>query len=266
MIRIKGFVLVAFAASVLGVGQGFAAPADTSGTLYGLITPPSALEIGCQGPCACPLLTRPTYGSFQLIKTGVDPLYTYYAVERYIASFNNGPGAVSIIGSGLYKIGGEFALVQELTLDLEIEGNPPVHFDSGIQPVRVPFPEISITSAVHGFYCYDTLNIVEAKPAYPAGVTPSAKIGLQAVRPNPSRGRTTIAFMLDHPGPVDLSVVDAAGRRVRALATAQFVGSGQQTVTWEGRDDDGRMAPAGVYWVRLRWSGGADSRRFIKLD
>src|SRR6267378_4240068 len=173
MIRIKGFVLVAFAASVLGVGQGFAAPADTSGTLYGLITPPSALEIGCQGPCACPLLTRPTYGSFQLIKTGVDPLYTYYAVERFI-------------GSGLYKIGGEFALVQELTLDLEIEGNPPQHFDSGIQPVRVPFPEISITSAVHGFYCYDTLNIVDAKHAYPAGVPPSARIGLQTVSPNPS--------------------------------------------------------------------------------
>jgi hypothetical protein len=37
-------------------------------------------------------------------------------------------------------------------------------------------------------------------------------------------------------------------------------------MTWEGRRDDGRAAPAGVYWVLLRWPGGVDRRRFIKLD
>ena len=267
MVGARAFSLATFAACLLAATPALAAPADTTGTQYALITPPSAYEVGCQGPCACPILSRPTYGSFQLVETGVDPLYTHYAVERYIASFNNGPGAVSIVGSGQYKVGGEVALMQELTLDLSIEGNPPVHFDSGLQPVSVPFPEIDVSAAVHGFYCFDTVIVVRAKPTYAAGTPgPSTRIGLQAVRPNPFRGQTTFAFMLDRPGPASLTVLDATGRRVRELAAPQLGASGPQSVTWEGRSDNGRVAPAGVYWVRLRWLGGVDSRRFIKLD
>src|SRR5258708_4061934 len=90
-------------------------------------------------PCAATAsVSSPTFGSFSLVHTGRDPLFDYYAVVNYIASFNNGPGAVSIVGSGQYKIGGEFALTQELTLDLSIWGAPPVHFDSGLKPAGTP--------------------------------------------------------------------------------------------------------------------------------
>jgi flagellar hook assembly protein FlgD len=61
-------------------------------------------------------------------------------------------------------------------------------------------------------------------------------------------------------------VIDLEGRRVRALATGQYVGTSPQVMTWEGRRDDGRAAPAGVYWVLLRWAGGVDRRRIVKLD
>jgi hypothetical protein len=210
----------------------------------------------------------PTYGSFQLVKTGFDPLYTYYAVERYIASFNNGPGAVSITGSGRFKIGGEFALMQELTLDLDVEGQSTKHFDSGLKPVTVSFPRIDVSCAVHGFYCYDSVLVVNARPADPAGVPtpPRAPAGLQAVWPNPFERATTISFALDQPGLVELTVIDLEGRRVRRLATGQILGPGPQAVNWEGRRDDGRIATPGVYWALLRWPGGADRRRIVKLD
>jgi hypothetical protein len=263
MLRARTLRLFLFAASLLVL----APRADADPALYVLSTPPSSLEIGCQGPCACPLLSKPTYGSFQLVKTGFDPLYTYYDVVGYIASYNNGPGAVSITGSGHYRVGGEFALVQQMTLDLDIEGRPTEHFDSGLKPVGAPFPQIDIACAVHGFFCYDTVLVVNAKPVSVTGIPPAPRParGFEAAWPNPFEHGIRFTYALDHPGPVALLIVDLEGRRVRALPAAPAADTGPQSASWDGRRDDGRMAPAGVYWVLLRWPGGADQRRIVKL-
>jgi len=268
MVWNRVFALAAFAAWLGATPcNATAAHEASAGTLYALRTPPSSLAIGCLPPCECPVLTIPTYGSFELVPTGSDPLFTYYDVVRFIASFNNGPGAVSITGSGKYKVGGEFALTQQLTLDLNIEGHPTEHFDSGPSPVQVPFPQIDISCAVHGFFCYDSVLVVNAKPADVAGgPPPPARIGLQSLQPNPFQSRISIAFALDHPAPVDLMAVDLEGRRVRVLATGQPAGQASQSVRWDGRTEDGRMAPAGVYWVVMRWAGGLDARRIVKLE
>jgi hypothetical protein len=243
-----------------------AAPADTSGTLYSLVTPPSALEVGCQDPCTCPVVATPTFGSFSLVRTGSDPLYTHYAVERFIASFNNGPGAVAITGSGQYLSGGEVALVQQLTLDLVVQGGPAQHFDSGLVPVSAPFPVLDVSCSVHGLHCFDSVLVVHAKPAVVVDVVGTGTpFGLRAVMPNPSRGVTSIAFTLDRPGTVELTVIDLAGRRVRTLAGGDRA-AGLQETAWDGRSDDGRAAPAGVYWVVLRAPGRVDRRRFVRLD
>src|SRR5580765_8687220 len=71
---------------------------------YALNTPPSQLESGCQGPCDCAIVSEPTYGSFDLIRTGATGTVANYEIHRYIASFNNGPGAVSLVGTGTYEI------------------------------------------------------------------------------------------------------------------------------------------------------------------
>ena len=263
MFRYRRLPLLLLAASLLA----FASPAAADPTLYTLVTPPSSLQVGCQAPCECPIISTPTYGSFQLALTGSDPLYTYYDVTSYIASYNNGPGAVSITGSGHYKIGGEFALVQQMTLDLDIEGRPIQHFDSGLKPVGAPFPQIDIACAVHRFFCLDTVLVVKAQPVAVAGApaAPQPSAGLAAAWPNPFAHGTEIRFVLDRPGPVDLLVVDLEGRRVRGLAFGQSMGAGTQSIRWDGRRDDGSMAPAGVYWVLLRSPAGADHRRIVKL-
>jgi hypothetical protein len=244
------------------------ARAGGTATTYVLSTPPSELEIGCQGPCACPIISYPTYGSFDLVELGSDPLYTNYAVERFIASFNNGPGAVAITGSGRYKIGGEVALMQQMTLDLEIQGRPTQHFDSGLVPVGAPFPRIHVACAVHGFACYDTVLVVDTKPMSTVG-GPSPTLpafGIIAVRPNPFGERTAVVVSLARSVPIELTVLDVAGRTVRSLASGQVAGAGPSEVAWDGRRDDGSMAPAGVYWVWMRWPEGSDRRRVVKLD
>jgi hypothetical protein len=242
-------------------------PRAAEAEIYALVTPPSEYEVGCFGPCACPIVSQPTYGSFELVYTGSDPLYANYDVVRYIASFNSGPGAVAITGSGKFRIGGEFALVQQLTLDLQIWGQPARHFDSGLVPVSVAFPALNVACAVHGFACLDTVIVVNAKPTDVAGIAPFPwGAGLRATWPNPFMARARIAYAVDRPGHVTLTVLDVAGRRVRTLFEGDRPSAGPGAVEWDGTADDGRPASAGIYWVRMRWPGGADGRRIVKLE
>jgi len=260
-------VVLAFAASLLAALPCAAATQQAAATSYVLLVPGSGYATGCQAPCECPIVEQPTYGSFELRLLGTDPLYTYYAVDRYIASFNNGPGAVSIVGSGHYKIGGEVALTQQMTLDLQVWGGPVQHFDSGLVPVNTPFPRIHVSCAAHGFACLDTVVAVDAKPVEPVPVAPPAlSAGIQGVAPNPFGRTTRIALALAGLGPVRVDIFDLNGRKVRTLAEWPGAEAGPRTLEWDGHRDDGRVAEAGIYWVRMQGPGGCDGRRLVKFD
>ena len=267
MARIARFLVLAATLPFAAPGSPSASPAAATTTQYSLIVPPSSLQAGCFGPCDCAVQDTPTYGSFVLVPAGTDPLYTYYEVQNYIASFNNGPGAVAITGSGRYKIGGEVALTQEMTLDLQVWGGPVQHFDSGVVPVSTPFPAIDVSCAIHGFACEDSVVVVDAKPPGTTGVSPPRSVsGIASVRPNPFDRSTSIVLGLDRTGPAEVEVFDMNGRQVRRLGSLELLDSAPRTLVWDGRRDDGREAKAGVYWVRMRWPGGSDRRRVVKLD
>ena len=61
-----------------------------------------------------------------------------------------------------------------------------------------------------------------------------------------------------------VAVFDAAGRRVRLLQQGTAT-PGWHTVSWDGRDDRGRSAPAGSYWYRLVTPEGTSTRRMLRL-
>lgn len=70
-------------------------------------------------------------------------------------------------------------------------------------------------------------------------------------RPNPFASVTEIQFVLERPGPVELSVYDVGGRRVAGLVDQTFP-AGEHRVTWAGRDDGGARLPSGLYFVKLQ--------------
>jgi hypothetical protein len=80
---------------------------------------------------------------------------------------------------------------------------------------------------------------------------PAREAWLANPAPNPSRGPgTVLAFSTSVPGPVRLSVFDAAGREVRRLLDGER-SPGHHIETWDGRDAGGSSLPAGIYFVRL---------------
>ena len=82
--------------------------------------------------------------------------------------------------------------------------------------------------------------------------------------PNPFNPRTTLRFALPADERVRLVLYDAAGRRVRRLAEG-FWPAGRHEIPWDGRDDLGRAAAAGVYFARLEAGPWAASASLVLL-
>ena len=99
---------------------------------------------------------------------------------------------------------------------------------------------------------------VGEEPAPPA---PSAD-RLLPVQPNPFRASAEVAFELARSGQAQLTVHDVTGRLVRTL-TGERLPAGRHRVVWDGRDDGGREAPAGVYLLRLTGSGVATRKAVL---
>jgi hypothetical protein len=89
-------------------------------------------------------------------------------------------------------------------------------------------------------------------------------VQLHPVRPNPFRPGGMLEYSIPERRNVQLSVFDAAGRRVASLRSGSQT-AGRHAVTWDGRDDSGRDAPAGVYFCQLRADSFQQIRRFVLL-
>jgi hypothetical protein len=138
---------------------------------YQLLSGSTFVEVFCLDPCDCPsredefTLT----GAFRLTLTDSNPLFDEYSVTgvRWTAS---APRATRTIeGNGTYRIGGEVALVHELTLALSIDGDKPMTYASGLVAIdpQHPFPQIAIDLRTEQFGCRRNDLTVIAAPAPP---------------------------------------------------------------------------------------------------
>lgn len=98
----------------------------------------------------------------------------------------------------------------------------------------------------------------------PPAAGPS-RLALSAPSPNPARGAANLVLSLAASAQVDVSIFDAAGRRVRVLAHGERA-AGRYTLAWDARDERGSRVRSGVYFVRA--SDGATTRteRLVLAD
>lgn len=125
--------------------------------------------------------------------------------------------------------------------------------------VRFNIAEVPVPANWNGAGIYDLgetedylLRIAPATADAPR-VPGSAGSGLEleAGAPNPFRSRVQFAYTLSEASVVRLTVLDAGGRVVAHLGNA-WQPAGRHPATWDGTSDDGRMLPAGNYFVRLQ--------------
>ncbi|MEZ4647532.1 MAG: FlgD immunoglobulin-like domain containing protein [Candidatus Eisenbacteria bacterium] len=81
--------------------------------------------------------------------------------------------------------------------------------------------------------------------------------------PNPFSPSTEIRFALASADHVSLVLVDAAGRKVRTLVSG-VLAAGPHGVSWDGNDDAGIAAPAGVYFARMRSAAGESEAKIVR--
>jgi hypothetical protein len=123
--------------------------------------------------------------------------------------------------------------------------------------------EIHADTWDYGFTLWLDGLTFETDPAAVGGdpVRP-ARLALPQNAPNPFAGGTTINFALPSPGPVELRVFDATGRRVRTLV-ADRLPAGAHQCHWNGRDDAGQPVGTGVYFARLRAGDRTLERKMV---
>jgi hypothetical protein len=86
-----------------------------------------------------------------------------------------------------------------------------------------------------------------------SGVVEGAQAPATVLRqnsPNPFASSTTIHFALGSDGPIEISIYDVSGRRVRTLLH-RGVQAGSSFVHWDGRNGTGQELPSGTYFVRM---------------
>jgi hypothetical protein len=99
-------------------------------------------------------------------------------------------------------------------------------------------------------------NTTSAAP----GPTLPAEFALK-LWPTPSGGEVHVAFELPRPSVIRLRVFDLQGREVATLAD-ESMPPGRYERTWSGKSR-GRLAPAGVYVIRMEVEGRSLNRRIV---
>jgi poly-gamma-glutamate capsule biosynthesis protein CapA/YwtB (metallophosphatase superfamily) len=91
----------------------------------------------------------------------------------------------------------------------------------------------------------------------------SAELAIQAY-PNPFRGNLSVSFEVDGKGPARLEVYNLRGQKVRLLADGDLP-TGKHKLAWDGRDDRGRPAASGIYFLRLEQGGRSGTKKIVLL-
>jgi hypothetical protein len=102
----------------------------------------------------------------------------------------------------------------------------------------------------------------------PKIVTPPEKFTLSQNLPNPFGGRiaqqTMIAFELPQPAAVRLRIYNILGQQVRTLIDGDLP-AGRYERFWDGTDDQGRLAAAGVYFYEVSTPTGTGRKKMLLL-
>ncbi len=125
---------------------------------------------------------------------------------------------------------------------------------SQISELGISFPHCSLAGGYKSF-TYSLLQV----PVTDVGPLGAAAMRLHPAYPNPFNPATTIKFELAAEASVTLTIVSPMGRVHRTLLAGELRGEGEHNVSFDGKDDAGRLLASGVYFAMLN-IGGSESQ------
>ncbi|MCD4796055.1 MAG: T9SS type A sorting domain-containing protein, partial [Candidatus Cloacimonetes bacterium] len=94
----------------------------------------------------------------------------------------------------------------------------------------------------------------------------SSPISLMQNYPNPFNPETTISFSTaEDTENTELIIYNIKGQKVKQLISnsANQLSSGQHSVVWNGRDDNGELVSSGVYFYKLKTDNKELTRKML---
>jgi hypothetical protein len=123
----------------------------------------------------------------------------------------------------------------------------------------------SFSTTLDKGYLFIFSGIVDTTPAdEPEELLPEKYNILEQNYPNPFNEGTMIDFELSRAGHIELAVFNILGEEVARLVNGRLE-RGEHSITWNGRDDAGRILPSGMYLYRLSTRTGSHTRKMLYL-
>lgn len=185
------------------------------------------------------------------------------------------PTTISLSGSAYQADGGQ----PRLTVNLTSENNDIAGYRCVLMTADVPiaFGMTDNTGLVEfmlepGIAEAGGLSLYVSGKNYPPvffevqifddSVIPSEGIATFPNFPNPFNGETRILYALAESGHVNLAVYDMRGRLVTTLVDSER-SSGMQSAVWNGVDQNGDIAPSGLYFYQIESGKHVESGKII---
>ena len=88
---------------------------------------------------------------------------------------------------------------------------------------------------------------------------------LQQNYPNPFNPATTIEFELSVRENISIDIFDISGRKVKSLVDGISFPRGRHSIKWDGKLQNGRQAPSGIYFYVLKGDNFQTSRKMLLI-
>lgn len=82
--------------------------------------------------------------------------------------------------------------------------------------------------------------------------------------PNPFNPETVIEFDLPENSAVSLKIYNLLGQKIRTLFSGHML-SGMKKMTWDGKNDAGRLMPSGIYFYKLTAEKYSQNKRMLLI-
>jgi hypothetical protein len=107
-------------------------------------------------------------------------------------------------------------------------------------------------------------NLTGSSEPYETNVPPGSSTSLSNC-PNPFNSTTTISYSIPESGKVVILINDLKGQRIRTIPIG-IIPSGNHSVEWDGKDDEGQVIAGGMYIYSVNCNGKVQHNKMLLIN